>query len=127
MPVLRLGKDDGGVGAALLFTPTVVAVVVKIVDDELVVVEDSANSGGLESPSGPGRNFGDGLPDLMGLRTVGIDDVGGNLGRGWDCWIFSLCAFLSFLDFDLSLLRKPSMLLRALTGVECGSQPDRLS
>ena len=123
MPVLRLGKDDEGVETALLFMPTGVAVVVTTVDNELVVVEGSTNSGGLESPSGPG-GFGNGLPDLMRLRAVAIDGVGDNLGRGGDFWIFSLCAFLSFLDFDLGLLRKPSMLLRALTGVECGLQPD---
>ena len=123
MRVLRLGTDDGGVGEALLFTPTIVAVVVATVENELVVVEDSANSGGFGSSGGPGDIFGNGLPGLMGLGTVGIDGVGGNLGRGWDCWIFS-CAFLAFLDFGLSLLRKPSMLLRTLTGVECVSQPD---
>lgn len=117
MPVLRLGEDNGGVGVALSFTPTVVAVVVTTADNELIVVEGSANSGGLESPSGPGGNLGNGLLDLMGLGTVAIDGVGGNLGMGWDCWIFSLRAFLSFVDFDLSLLRKPSMLPGALTGV----------
>ena len=129
MPVLRLGNDDGNVGAALLLTPTVVAVVVTTVGNELVVVEDSVNSGGLESSSCPGGELGNGLPDLMGLGTVSIDGVGDNLGRESDCWILSLCAFLSlraflpFLYLDLSLLRKPSMLLRALTGVKCGSQP----
>ena len=122
MPVLKLGKDDGDVGAALLFTPTVGPVVVTTVDNEFVA--DSANSGGLESPGGPGGNFGNGLPDLVRLGTVAIDGVEGSLGGGWDCRIFSLCALLSLLDFDPSLLRKPSMRLRALTGVECGSQPD---
>ena len=121
MPVLRLGKDDGG---ASLFTPTVVAVAVTTVDNELVAVEESANSGGLESPSGTGGNLGNGLLALIGLGTVAIDGVGGDLGRGGDCWIFSLCAFLCFLNLDLSPLRKPSILLRVLTGVERGSQPD---
>ena len=106
-------------GAASFVRPMVVGMVMVIVEDGLVMVDDSVGSGGLESPSGVecgsdnGRSGG-----LMLLGVVAMDGAEGDSGRG------ASCAFLRFLNLDLSLLRMAFMLPKALSGVECGSQPD---
>lgn len=72
IPVLGLGKGNGGAGVALLFALTVVTVVAVTPEDELVMVED---------PLGP--------DDLEGTRVcisfAASNGIGGNSGRGGDC------------------------------------------
>ena len=94
--------------------------VVVNVEDGLVMVEDSAGSGGLESTSGAERSSDDRQPEgLMPLEVTAIDGAEGDSGRGVNCGIFkSSCAFLHFLNLDPSLLRRAPMLSKALSGVE---------
>lgn len=94
---------------AFLFTSTVVAVNVVIVEDGAVEVESPADprvgsgfnvGGGLEgsSSNGPQRS--------VQLSVAAVDGGGGNS----ESPIFSLCAFLPLLNLDLSLSRKTFML-----------------
>lgn len=115
----RLGQDDKDEKGILSLTSTIVAVVVVVVENELVVIENSEGStgSGLETGSNPEGDSDGGLWDSMPRLSVeamgGV--LGGNSGREENCVIFSLCAFFRFLDLDLSLLRKAFILSTTVT------------